>query len=228
MRPPLTYTDIAQLPPTIPVFPLGRALLLPRVQLPLNIFEPRYLDMVNDAMASHRIIGMIQPNSPAGIAAQDDRAAKPELYTVGCAGRMVSFNETRDNRILVALSGVCRFRISQELDVTTAYRKVEADYTPYADDLTEGNGESLVTREGLIETVRRYCKTASVEMDWDAITQTPTELLVNSFCMMSPYGPDEKQAMLEAVSLEERNQMLIALTEMALAELMGGTPAPLQ
>ena len=213
------YKKPADLPRTIPVFPLGGALLLPRGQLPLNIFEQRYLDMVNDAMAGDRVIGMIQPdpdtpdNTPGAVSRQDDA-----LCTIGCAGRITSFTETGDGRILITLTGISRFRVAEELDTITPYRIVRACAGNYADDFRAGAGQTDVDRDRLLDVFRCYLDAHDLDADWESVEASSNEALVNALAMISPYGPREKQAMLEAPDLCTRNEILIALTEMALAQ----------
>jgi len=223
------YTSIDDLPGTLPIFPLSGALLLPRGVLPLNIFEPRYLAMVDTALRSgDRIIGMIQPQGLGGAFGESDASASPPLHDVGCAGRITGFNETDDGRVLMTLTGICRFRVTQELDTVTPFRQVAADYGPYAVDLQSGSGELDVSRSQLLDVVRRYLDANGLQADWDAIERSSNEALVNSLSMISPFGPQEKQAMLEAENLEQRNQILIALAEMALAQTQAEDDTPLQ
>lgn len=223
------YETLTDLPATLPVFPLGGALLLPRGVLPLNIFEPRYLAMVDAALRSgDRLIGMVQPKSPGAMFGEGDSSARPEIHDVGCAGRITAFNETDDGRILMTLTGICRFRVVEELDAMTPFRQVRADFTPFANDLAAGSGELDVDRDGLLDILRRYLDANGLQADWDAIDRSSNEALVNSLCMISPFGPQEKQAMLEAETLEHRNQILIALAEMALAQTQTDDETPLQ
>lgn len=217
------YRGPADLPRVIPVFPLGGALLLPRGQLPLNVFEERYIAMVNDAMAGDRIIGMIQPDSDEALAQQDDPAARPSLYQVGCAGRVTSFTETGDGRILITLTGIARFRVVEEVSVIGGYRRCAIDATPFADDFCPGAGQTEVDRERLLCIFRAYLDAHELDADWDSVHNSSNEALVNALAMISPYGPKEKQALLEAPDLRTRNEILIALTEMALAQ-RGGDP----
>ncbi len=219
------YSSINDLPGTLPIFPLAGAMLLPRGVLPLNIFEPRYVSMVDAALRSgDRLIGMIQPQTigPA------DASASPAIHDVGCAGRITGFNETDDGRVLMTLTGICRFKVTQELDAMTPFRQVKADYAPFANDLEAGSGELDVSRTALLDVVRRYLDANNLQADWDAIEQSSNEALVNSLSMISPFGPQEKQAMLEADSLEQRNQILIALAEMALAQTQTDDDTTLQ
>jgi hypothetical protein len=211
------YRSPADLPERLPVFPLAGVLLLPRTQIPLNIFEPRYLAMVDAALAEGRLIGMIQPDGLEAMAAQGDPSAKPAIHQVGCAGRITAFSETEDGRVLITLTGICRFKVKEELDTITPFRQVRADFSPYADDLNADTGADKVDRERLLDVLKRYLTRYDLRADWQAIKNSGSETLVNSLSVISPYGPAEKQALLEAKTLEDRNQMLIALTEMALA-----------
>lgn len=210
-------------PETIAVFPLAGALLLPRARLPLNIFEPRYLAMVDDALRGSRTVGMIQPDN-----AKPGTPDVPGLYGTGCAGRLVAFEETGDGRYLISLAGICRFAVREELTVTTPYRQCRVDYAPFAGDLMpdmEGEG---VDREALLRALAAYLSAQKIEADWTGIREAPIEALVNGLSMMSPYGAREKQALLEAPDLKARAELLIAVTEMALAEGGAEGENPLQ
>lgn len=202
---------INELPETVPVFPLEGVLLLPRGQLPLNIFEPRYLQMFEDALAKGRLLGVVQPYG--------DESGAEGLQKVGCLGRISSFSETDDGRMIVSLTGVARFAIAEELNVVTPYRQIRADYRPYESDLIADVGSIDVNRDGVLDVLKRYLDANGMEADWPAIESSNNEALVNSLCIISPYGPQEKQAMLEAATLGERAEILIALTEMVLAQL---------
>jgi Lon protease-like protein len=207
------YRGPADLPPVIPIFPLAGALLLPRGQMPLNIFEPRYLAMVDDALADrHRLIGMIQPD--AAHPGSDD---KPNVYKVGCVGRITQLAETGDSRYLLELTGVARFRLAEELTVLTPYRQCRVTYQPFADDFVARKGEEAVNREELLKTLADFLKANKLKADWDGIEKAPNEALVNALAMMSPYGAAEKQALLEAPDLKTRAEILVAVTEMELA-----------
>lgn len=212
------YRKVTDLPAAIPVFPLAGALLLPRCQLPLNIFEPRYLKMVDDALRGNRIIGLVQPDGEGAIAASQDPDAKPALAKIGCAGRLTSYVETQDDRTLITLTGIARFRIVNELDATTPYRQCNVEWDEFADDLTPEFGAENVSRERLLDILKQYLDTNGLQADWRTIKLSSNETLVNSLSVISPYGPREKQALLESKTLEDRNQMLIALTEMALQQ----------
>jgi Lon protease-like protein len=198
-----------ELPVTIPVFPLTGVLLLPRGKLPLNIFEPRYLNMTLDAMgAPCRMIGMVQPSD------SESRGKNPELYRVGCAGRITSFNESEDGRLLVTLSGICRFKIGEELDLHRGYRQVKADWSAFADDLVE-EPPAPIDRARLLQGLRDFFKMQGITANWDAIEQSPDERLVTSLAMVCPFAPIEKQALLEASGTADRAAQMIAMIEMA-------------
>lgn len=209
------YISVADLPASIAVFPLPGVLLLPRMQLPLNIFEPRYLQMIDDCLRGTRIIGVIQPDEDDTSPAQ---ANQPALMKVGCAGRLTSYTETPDGRILITLTGIARFRVTNELETMTPYRQCAVDFEEFADDLTPELGTEKVKREHLLKVLKQYLDTNNMQADWRAIKLSTNEMLVNSLSIISPYGPREKQALLEAKTLEDRNQMLIALTEVALQQ----------
>jgi uncharacterized protein len=208
------YHAPGDLPDVIPVFPLAGALLLPRGELPLNIFEPRYLALIDAVLAGDRIIGLIQPKiGPDGI----DESDVPELSAVGCAGRLTAFQETGDGRYLITLTGISRFQVTEELDVDTPFRQCRVTATPFVSDFAESRGEDAVDRQKLLTTLRDFLEANDMETDWDSINRASTETLVNALSMLSPYGPLEKQALLEAADLETRAEVLIAVTEMALA-----------
>ncbi len=206
------YRLLQEIPEIIPVFPLPRALLLPRVELPLNIFEPRYLQMIEDVIVGDRVIGMIQPNEP-----EESLSKTPSLYPIGCAGRLTSFSESGDGRYQVLLTGVARFRIVEEVDTGAPYRQCRVAYNDFASDLVQGLGEDEVDREALLKTLANYLAANSIEADWSGITQAPTEALVNGLSLMSPFGVREKQALLEAPDLRSRAELLVAATEISLA-----------
>jgi Lon protease-like protein len=218
------YRGPVDLPRTIPVFPLSGALLLPRGQMPLNIFEPRYLEMVDDALRDgHRLIGMIQPDP-----AHPGIPERPNLYKVGCVGRITQIAETGDGRYLMQLTGVARYRILQELPVTTSYRQCSVDYMPFIDDFTARKGEEHVDRKAVLAALTHYLKANKLRADWEGVEHAPNEALVNALAMMSPYDPAEKQAMLEAPDLKTRAEILIAVTEIALAKSQTEGDPPLQ
>jgi len=206
-----------QLPATLPVFPLTGALLLPRGKLPLNIFEPRYLNMVQDALGADRMIGMIQPTGPAD-------TGGPPLHRLGCAGRITSFAETDDGRLLITLTGLCRFAVAHELPLVRGYRRVTPDWTLFELDLTEDQAEVL-DRDRLNTGLRSYFRQQGISADWDVIAGTPDERLVTSLSMICPFTPQEKQALLEAADLPTRADLLLALIEMAVHQKPGGDQA---
>lgn len=215
------YRGASELPALIPLFPLDGALLLPRCQLPLNIFEPRYVAMVDDALKGERLIGMVQPDPDA------NTTAVPLLAPVGCVGRITEIAESGDGRYLMNLTGVARFRILRELGASTAYRQAHVEFA-YPDDFTPNLGGEAVDRNGLLRTLADYLKAKNLEADWDGIRQAPNEALVNGLSMMAPFGPREKQALLEAPDLRTRAEILVAVTEMALARTTGEGEGPLQ
>jgi Lon protease-like protein len=220
----MVYRGPADLPEIIPVFPLAGALLLPRGQMPLNIFEPRYLEMIDDAMADrHRLIGMIQPDtSHPGV---EDR---PNLYQIGCVGRITQLAETGDGRYILQLTGVARFRLEEELKVATAYRQCRVSFVPFADDFVARRGEDQVNRDAVLAALKDFLKANNLKADWEGIENAPNEALVNALSMMSPYGAAEKQALLEAPDLKTRAELLVALTEMELAKGSTSGETPLQ
>jgi Lon protease-like protein len=218
------YRGPSDLPEIIPVFPLPGALLLPRGQMPLNVFEPRYLAMVDDALRDgHRLIGMVQPDDP-----QANLAGNPSLFRVGCAGRITQLAETGDGRYLMQLTGVARFRIEEELTVMTAYRQCRVDFAAFADDFVARKGEEDVDRQALLDALAAFLKARNLEADWQGIESASNEALVNALAMMSPYSPADKQALLEARDLKTRAQVLIALTEIELAKDTVPSDTPLQ
>jgi len=213
------YADIRELPAAVPVFPLTGAVLLPRGELPLNIFEPRYVAMVDNAIAGERIIGMIQPQSE-----NHGNTHAPELFRVGCAGRVTRFSETGDGRYLITLTGVARFRIEEELSTTTPYRQFRVSYEGFQADLLPGAGENAVDRESMVSMLRNFAECSKLEVDWASIDAAPTETLVNALAMMCPFGANEKQALIEAIDLKTRAETLIALAKLDLAQRGGDTP----
>jgi Lon protease-like protein len=216
------YNRPADLPQKLPVFPLPGALLLPRADLPLNIFEPRYLEMISDALSGERMIGIIQPRDDS------DTAERPELMKVGCAGRITSYAETPDGRMLVTLTGVSRFSIKSELKVDTPYRQVVANFKPFAIDLVMDLGASEVNRPALLMAFKDYLNANNMSADWSEINAASTEVLVNTLSLLAPYPANEKQALLEAPDLKTRADVLVALTEMALSKSFSGKRHKLQ
>lgn len=209
------YRNPGDLPEIIPVFPLSGALLLPNGQLPLNIFEPRYVEMVNHAMAGDRIIGMIQPKlDHAGAGAVDD------LCAVGCMGRITQYAETGDGRYIITLSGVSRYRLVEEIRGDSPFRQCRISAGDFAGDLDPSCGSEEIDRDELITAFRAYLDANGMEADWESVEQASTCGLLTALAMMSPWGPAEKQALLEAPDQKCRAETLIAMTEM---ELAGGS-----
>ncbi|NQV59382.1 MAG: LON peptidase substrate-binding domain-containing protein [Alphaproteobacteria bacterium] len=204
------------LPVRIPIFPLSGVLLLPDAKLPLNIFEPRYLDMVRDAMAGDRIIGMIQPVHRA------EGNAPPALYDIGGAGRITSFEETPDNRFHITLTGLSRFSIIEELTATTRYRQVVADWDRFAADRWAEDEGPGVDRDRLLTALQAYLELAQIPVEWKTIANAETGPLITSLAMICPFSPAEKQALLEARDLFERSRIMTALVEMALLQQASG------
>jgi uncharacterized protein len=203
------------LPSVIPVFPLPGALLLPRGHMPLNIFEPRYLAMTRHALAQpDRLIGMVQPKQ-RGIERKTDPEFQPEVESVGCAGRIIAFEETDDGRYQVTLAGLIRFRIRNELPRDPGgFRLVEPDFAPFAEDIAQGD-YTLTGRARFVATLKGYFETRSATVDWKAIDAMPDRQLVISLAMLCPFSPDEKQALLECRDLVQLGEMLLALFELA-------------
>jgi uncharacterized protein len=197
---------------TLPIFPLTGVLLLPRGRLPLNIFEPRYLAMTRDALAGDRLIGMVQPSDPNA-----SLAGNPPVYPTGCAGRITSFAETDDGRYLITLTGLCRFRIREELALYNGYRRVIPKWDEFANDLRNPRQPGF-DRERLIQGLRTYFARHQIKAEWDAINSVPGERLITSIAMVCPFEPSEKQALLEARDLDERAKLLTAIVEMAVME----------
>ncbi|MDO1558987.1 LON peptidase substrate-binding domain-containing protein [Brevundimonas sp. 2R-24] len=216
---PQGFATVSDLPQVLPVFPLAGAILLPRAQLPLNIFEPRYLAMIDDAMAQERVIGMIQPSGGP--------ATLPALHPIGCAGKIVAFAETSDGRYLITLSGLSRFRIVSELPSNEPYRQVRADFTVFPDDLAKPDGLRPID-PALFGALRAYLEKRSLEIDWDAAEGAPLEALCNSLSMALPFEPQEKQALLEALTVDDRCRVLTALMRMDAAETGDDEPGLMQ
>ncbi|MDP2356515.1 MAG: LON peptidase substrate-binding domain-containing protein [Beijerinckiaceae bacterium] len=210
------YEHLRDLPAVLPIFPLSGALLLPRGQMPLNIFEPRYLQMFEDALRGHRLIGMVQPNELTA-SVHDE----PAVHAVGCAGRITQFAESGDGRLLITLTGICRFRVSQELTTTTPYRQCAVAFGDFAGDLDARSGEDEVDRESVVRMLRAFSESNRVKLDWNEIEKAPNEALVNALAMMSPFGTVEKQALLEAETLKARAEVLVALAEIEFARSSG-------
>jgi Lon protease-like protein len=207
------YMHAADLPQVIPVFPLDGVLLLPHGQLPLNIFEPRYLNMIDDVMSGDRIIGMIQ--TLTGATSDPER---PSLAQIGCAGRITSYAETPDGRYLITLTGVCRFRVGPELPVQTPYRQIRATFAPFEHDLEQSEPESAADRPVLLDALKCYLEHRGLAVDWKMAGEAPLEALVNSLSMALPFDHAEKQALLEAETVEARREALTALLRIDAAD----------
>ena len=199
------YNSIVELPSRLAIFPLTGAVLFPQTQLPLNIFEPRYIQMIDEVLSTpDRIMGMIQPN----LSKTD---LKPnELKKVGCAGRVSSFSETGDGRYLVTLTGLIRFEIAQELDTTTPYRQIMTNYENYQEDLKPSNTENI-DRKNLLFLIKKYLEQKNLLIDWEIIEQSPTEQLINYSGVLVPFEAEEKQLLLETKTLFDRCKALESL-----------------
>jgi Lon protease-like protein len=219
------YRKPADLPQRVPIFPLRRAIVLPRVGLPLTIFEPRYLAMLEDAIAGDRVLGLVQPQ---GAGEESPLGKSVELRSVGCVGRLTAFEELDDGRVLITLSGVARCVLEQELACDKPYRLWNVGFARFQGDFIAGAGEDSVNREALLETLRSYLEARNLSADWSAIANASTERLVNSLAVISPYGPEEKQALLEAPDLKTRAETLVALAELDLAAGSQGSGSRLQ
>jgi Lon protease-like protein len=200
----------SDLPETIPGFPLPGALLLPRARLPLHIFEPRYLQMIDDCLKTeHRLIGMVQPRAQAG---RDGRG----LQTIGCAGRLTQLSETEDRRYMITLAGVSRYRITREITGFTPYLKADVSWEGFGRDLGKPEVDAGFDRPGFLDLLRRFFESQELSTDWDNLKDAEEELLVNSLSMLLSFEPEEKQALLEAPSLGTRRETLVTLMEIAL------------
>jgi len=208
------YNRLEDLPGTLDVFPLSGVLLLPRGQLPLNVFEPRYLALVDAALSGTRLIGMIQPTQ------NEEKVLKPALAAIGCAGRLTGFRENEDGRYLITLTGICRFRVAEELSTDAPYRRVKADFAPFVADLAPAD-ETEFPRERLLTALKDYLSRRDLQADWKSVLSAPPETLVNALAMLCPFEPAEKQALLEAPGWVERVDTLVALLEMANAGPQG-------
>ena len=221
------YRTAADLPHRIAVFPLRGAIVLPRATLPLNIFEPRYLQMVDEAMSASRVIGMVQPEGSSQEESPVGRTVP--LRRIGCAGRVTGYQELDDGRLHLTLTGIARFALRDEVALEKPYRVASVAYDEFLGDLVAGAGEADVDREGFLKALKTYLEARDLRADWSAVSKSSTETLVNSLAIVSPYGPEEKQALLEAQTLKARAEMLVALAEMELAAAgVGGTGSTLQ
>jgi Lon protease-like protein len=217
---PKRPTSAADLPKSVPVFPLTGALLLPFSHRPLNIFEPRYIEMVDAALRGDRLIGLIQPEDTS----EESPKGRSALQQIGCLGRITHFEESGEGRYFIILEGVTRFRLAHELTVMTPYRQGVISAEDFATDFTRDFGEDAVDRERFIKMMRDYAEFANIDLNFEEIERTGTADLVNFCCMVSPYGAAEKQVLLEAQTLEQRAETLIAMTEYEMAR--GGNDRP--
>ena len=221
------YRHPSDLPSRIPLFPLRGAILLPGSSLPLNVFEPRYLELVNDVLSGSRVLGIIQPMGTITDVVESPTGKSAPLKKIGCVGRITSYQEADTDRYSIVLTGVARFEITAEVSGVKPYRTVDVSYDRFAVDFMRGFGEENVDRTRLMEALRTYIDRNNLKLDWSAIERASSELLVNALCVMSPYGPEEKQALLEAVDLKSRAEVLVALSEMEMAA-RGGSGGTLQ
>jgi Lon protease-like protein len=221
------YRSSSDLPQRIPVFPLRGVILLPRARLPLTVFEPRYLAMVDDVVSGDRIIAIVQPDAATG------REESPPgkfvaLRSVACAGRLTAYQELDDGRLLITLTGIARCLLVDETETAKPYRIFTVNYDAFADDFTVGAGEGEVDRQCLLDALKSYFDACDLRVDWTAVASASSEALVNSFAVASPHTPEEKQALLEAPDLKSRAQVLIALAKMGAASPSGGSDSTLQ
>jgi Lon protease-like protein len=215
-------TSPADLPASVPVFPLSGALLLPFAQRPLNVFEPRYLEMIDAALRGDRLIGLIQPQDTS----EESPRGRAPLQKIGCLGRLTHFEESGEGRYFVILEGITRFEVVSELKVMTPYRQCIISAEAFASDFDREHGQQGVDRDRFLKMMRDYAEFGDFELNWEEIERTGTADLVNFCCMVSPYGAREKQVLLEAPSLEDRAETLIAMAEYEMARV-DGKPAPL-
>lgn len=227
---PERYLKLTDIPPSLPVFPLRGAILLPRASIPLNIFEPRYLAMIDDVLAGSRLIGVIQPADLSDESSdnQSPEGKNFELKSVGCVGRLTSFSENDDGTVLITLTGIARFSIVHEDLSEKPYRIFNISMASFTDDLVQGYGDETVDRKTLLKVLKNYLEAHGLSADWNSIREASTEHLVNTLSVISPYGPEEKQALLEAPDLKTRSEILVALAEMELAGGESGSSSALQ
>ena len=202
-------TDIRNLPEVIPIFPLDKCVLLPKAILPLNIFEPRYLEMIDDAMKKNKYVGIIQPSV--------SKRKKSDTERVGCLGKISTYVENDDGTLIIKLTGICRFNIIEEIENRAPYREMKVTYHAFNDDLLLDDNTDTIDREKLLNVISDYLNVNDLTTDWSVITDTDTEILINAFAMLSPFTAKEKQAMLEATNIENRSEILIALSEISIA-----------
>jgi len=201
--------SIENLPEVVPIFPLNKCVLLPKAILPLNIFEPRYLEMIEDAIKSDKYIGIIQPSI--------DKKKKSETENVGCIGKISTYVENDDGTFIVKLTGICRFKTIEEVFSDKLYRKMKVDYHDFIEDLNLEEISNSIDRDKLLNVISDYLNVNDLTTDWSVITDTDTEILINAFAMLSPFNAKEKQALLEASNIENRSEILIALSELSIA-----------
>ncbi len=225
------YRTLADLPEDVPVFPLRGVILLPRATLPLNIFEPRYLQMFDDMLRGKRLVAVIQPTQSSGV----DETGKENpsdkavpVRSIGCLGRLTAFQELDDGRMIVSLTGIARCEVVREIRTEHPYRTFRMRYGRYASDLISGAGEDNVDRDALLKALKAYLEARELNADWPAIARSSSETLINSLSIISPYGPEEKQALLEAPDLKTRGDVLVALAEMEIAAGPTGAGSTLQ
>ncbi len=222
------YRSPADLPAILPVFPLRGAILLPRATLTLNVFEARYLDLVDYVLGHGRLIAMVQPSAESGGRESPPGKTVP-LREIGCAGRIASFSEEEEEgRLLISIDGIARFRLEEEVTTEHAFRLWRVDYQPFATDFSTGFEEERVDRPRLLAALRNYLKARQLSTDWEGVERTGNERLVNALSILSPFGPEEKQALLEAADLKTRAEALIALAEMEIAGQGRERGTPLQ
>ncbi len=211
-----TYQTLADLPSALPVFPLTGVLLLPRAILPLHIFEPRYLEMFDDALRGDRLIGIVQPAGDGGMTGSP-QGRSVGLRDVGCAGRIKSYQELDDGRLMVALGGIARFRPRAEIGLERQYRTFEVAFDDFAEDLQAGLGEDEIDRDALLEVMKRFLTHRGLQGDLEAMRRSGVEQLVNGLCLASPFMSEERQALIEAKTLGDRAKLLVTLAEMEIA-----------
>jgi Lon protease-like protein len=214
---PTRPTSIAELPEKVAIFPLSGALLLPFSHRPLNIFEPRYIQMIDSVLGGDRLIGLIQPQDTS----EESPKGEVPLQQIGCLGRLTHFEDNADGRYFIVLEGICRFRVENELNLDTPYRQAEISAVGYDADFERTYGEDSVDRQRFVKMMRDYAEFANFELNWEEIESTGTADLVNFCCMVSPYGAAEKQVLLEAQTLHDRAETLIAMTEYEMARGSG-------
>jgi uncharacterized protein len=221
------YHEAGDMPSELPVFPLRGAILLPRATLTLNVFEPRYLALLDYALGRDHLIGIIQPATESG-SAESPRGKNFALRDIGCAGRITAYTESDEGRVVVTLAGIARFRCRRDIPSEDPFRICAVDFESYEEDFVGGLGEDAVDRARLLATLRNYLSANNLNADWNRINNAGNERLVNTLAILSPYGPEEKQALLEATDLHARAEALVALAEMELAARDDGTGSALQ